>query len=179
MKTVLENQILKNSFDILKENLPKIQEKAEKRNFSQLIDSSKEILKIINLTEQNVDMLESYIEDMNIECNKMFDFISKTKITKNLKNLIIEVLLSTIHINETYGKQIIYVEEHDNGKYEGDIKDGKREGYGIYYYSTDYIYEGEYKNGHKDGHGSYIYANGNKYEGWWKEEKKLVWNLLL
>ena len=84
-------------------------------------------------------------------------------IPKNLKNLIIEVLLSTIHINETYGKQIIYAEEHDNGKYEGDINDGKREGYGIYYYSTGDIYEGEYKNGHRDGHGSYIYANGNKY----------------
>ena len=44
MKTFLENQILKNSFDILKENLPKKQGKAEKRNFSQLIDSSKELL---------------------------------------------------------------------------------------------------------------------------------------
>ena len=127
MKTVTENQTLKNSFDILKENLPKIIEKSERRDFTQLIDSSKNLLKIISINEENNnDLLETYIEDMNIECNQMFDFITKTKITKNLKILIMEVLLATIHINEIYGIEIVYIEDHDNGRYEGNIKEGKR-----------------------------------------------------
>ena len=62
---------------------------------------------------------------MNIECNQMFDFVTKTKITKNLKNLIMEVLLATIHINEIYGIEVVYIEDHDNGRYEGNIKEGK------------------------------------------------------
>ena len=133
MKTVIDNQLFKNSFNILRENLPKIKEKSQKRGFIELMESSENILKKIDFFEENIDMLESYIENINIECNKMFDFITKTKITKNLKSLIIDALLATIHLNELLGIQIIYVEEHDNGRYEGDIKEGKREGYGKYY----------------------------------------------
>ena len=121
MKSVIENQILKNSFDILKENLPKIKEKSKRRDITQLIESSQNLFKFISIIEENNDMLESYIEDMNIECNKMFDYMTKNKITKNLKSMIIEVLLAMIHINEEFGVEIIYIEEHDNGRYEGNI----------------------------------------------------------
>ena len=171
MKTVVDNQLLKNSFDILKENLPKIKKKSQKRGFIELLESSENILKKIDFFEENSDMLETYIEHLNQECNKMFDFITKTKITKNLKNLIIDVLLATIHLNELLGMQIIYVEEHDNGRYEGDIKEGKREGYGKYYYSTGDIYEGEFKNNLKNGKGKYIYCNKDIYEGDYKNGK--------
>ena len=136
METESNMQLLKNSLDILNENLPKINEKSKKREFSQLIESSQNLLKIIDLIKENCDVIEEYIEDINEECNKMYDFITKSKITKNLKNLVIETLLAVIHINETYDIQVIYVEEHDNGRYEGGIKDGKREGFGKYYYST-------------------------------------------
>ena len=169
MKTVTENQTLKNSFDILNENLPKIIEKSEKRDFTQLIDSSKNLLKIISINEENNnDLIETYIEDMNIECNQMFDFITKTKITKNLKNLIMEVLLATIHINEIYGIEVVYIEDHDNGRYEGNIKEGKREGFGKYFYSNGEIYEGQFKNNLKNGKGKYLFFNKDIYEGDYK-----------
>ena len=171
MKPITENQTLKISFDILKESLPKIIDKSQKRDFTQLIESSKNLLKIISINEENNDLLESYIEDMNMECNKMFDFMTKSKITKNLKNLILEVLLATIHINEIYDLEIVYIEDHDNGRYEGNIIEGKREGFGKYFYSNGEIYEGEFQNNLKNGKGKYLFYNKDIYEGDYKNGK--------
>ena len=92
MKTVLENQILKNSFDILKENLPKIQEKAEKRNFSQLIDSSKKILNKMNIEcynlnnefKENIKKLKDEINDNICDLEIRFNNeVNKQKVARN------------------------------------------------------------------------------------------------
>jgi hypothetical protein len=40
-----------------------------------------------------------------------------------------------------------------NGTYKGEIKDGKRNGYGEFIYSDGNVYVGEWKNGRKNGHG--------------------------
>lgn len=42
---------------------------------------------------------------------------------------------------------------------------------GIYYYANGGVYEGDYKDGMKDGHGVCTYASGEKYEGEWKNNK--------
>jgi hypothetical protein len=39
-------------------------------------------------------------------------------------------------------------------------------------YQNGDIYEGEWKNGLKDGSGIYKYYNGDKYSGCWNEDKK-------
>jgi hypothetical protein len=83
--------------------------------------------------------------------------------------------------------------EYRNGKYEGQMKDGIREGYGKMTYTNGDIFEGEwnlyrnkgkmtYTNGDvyegtllsnkKSGEGKMIYTNGDVYEGEWHMDKK-------
>ena len=45
-----------------------------------------------------------------------------------------------------------------NGKYIGQLKEGKREGSGIIYWSNGDKYEGEWKNDKNDGMGIYYYT---------------------
>lgn len=58
-----------------------------------------------------------------------------------------------------------------NEKYEGEIKNGLREGWGIYHYRNGALYEGEWMEGKKHGVGIMKYANGDRYEGNWNGEK--------
>ena len=57
--------------------------------------------------------------------------------------------------------------EYENGLYQGELVDDKREGKGIMYYNCGDKYEGEYKNDEKEGKGVYI-SEGYTYEGEFK-----------
>ena len=124
MITEKEKEIVKNSFEILKDNLPKIKKKAEKKELNEIIEYSNNLLKLLDKIDDDYETIENYIDDINTECNNMFFYIAKKKITKNLKAMILEVLLATLHVNEILGIEVTYVEDHDNGRYEGEIKDG-------------------------------------------------------
>ena len=51
--------------------------------------------------------------------------------------------------------------------------DGKREGKGTYYFfGTDEMYEGQFRNGNRDGRGRFTYAFGDVYEGQFLKNKK-------
>lgn len=52
--------------------------------------------------------------------------------------------------------------------YEGEWRQGEKNGYGIYYYANKDCFKGEWKDGKINGRGTYYYANGNCYEGEWK-----------
>ena len=47
-------------------------------------------------------------------------------------------------------------------RYEGEWKNDKREGKGIYYYKSGSRYEGEYKKNKKEGKGIYYYEDDEK-----------------
>ncbi len=65
-----------------------------------------------------------------------------------------------------YGKMINVKTEE---KYEGEWKNGKREGRGVEYYKNgDKKYLGSFKNSKYDGNGTYYYENGDKYVGKFK-----------
>lgn len=54
-------------------------------------------------------------------------------------------------------------------KYEGEWKNGKRDGRGVEFYADgEKKYVGNFKNGKYDGNGSFFYKNGNKYVGKYK-----------
>lgn len=40
------------------------------------------------------------------------------------------------------------------------------------HFTNNDVYEGEWRNGVKDGNGKYVYYNGDKYTGHWREDKK-------
>ena len=46
---------------------------------------------------------------------------------------------------------------NDGDRYEGEWRNGKKEGKGIYYYNNGDRYEGEFKNNKRDGAGIYYY----------------------
>ena len=53
--------------------------------------------------------------------------------------------------------------------YEGEMKDGKPHGRGIYIWSSGNVYEGEWKEGDRDGKGTLNLTDGSFYEGEWKD----------
>lgn len=76
-----------------------------------------------------------------------------------------------------YSLQKVYELEHivnyNNGdKYEGDLKNGYRHGYGTYTFASGMIYEGEWINGVMEGNGKMIYIDGGNYCGEWKDDKR-------
>jgi len=64
----------------------------------------------------------------------------------------------------------IYV--HVNGaRYEGNWKNDLQDGWGVESWSDGSKYEGEYKEGMKHGRGKYIWNDGSMYDGYWFENK--------
>ncbi len=68
--------------------------------------------------------------------------------------------------------------EYENGIYQGQLVDNKREGKGIMYYE-DGNYQGEFKNDKKDGKGLYYYKNGDREMGDYSNGKKIGKHILL
>ena len=62
-------------------------------------------------------------------------------------------------------------DKKNNLLYDGEYKNGIREGSGIYYYQTGEKYEGKFVNGLKDGKGTFYWKNGNKWEGYFKNDE--------
>ena len=58
-------------------------------------------------------------------------------------------------------------------KYEGDYKNNKREGKGIFYWNNGNRYEGDFINDKFEGNGILYYKNGKVIKGIWKNGKCL------
>ena len=52
----------------------------------------------------------------------------------------------------------------DGSKYEGEWKNGEKNGHGIYTWVDGKKYVGHFKNGKRNGHGVYSEPDGNQYE---------------
>ena len=59
--------------------------------------------------------------------------------------------------------------------YEGDVVEGKENGCGVVTFSSTYegqVYMGEFKNGKREGRGVYEWSSGSTYEGEWRDNKR-------
>ncbi len=65
-----------------------------------------------------------------------------------------------------FGKISIY-----NHIYEGNFKDGKKDGDGTMKYANGDFYSGKWQNDKKHGIGKFIWKNGNSHDGEWKDDK--------
>lgn len=63
----------------------------------------------------------------------------------------------------------------DGRYYEGEYRDDKKEGYGIFKWPDGRCYKGSWKNGKQHGKGTYVAANGEEKEGEWEEGKRVKW----
>lgn len=68
--------------------------------------------------------------------------------------------------NKTNNEELIGCEYYD-----GEWKDDKMDGYGIYLYSNGDKYEGYWTQGCQNGNGKYTFTDGTSYEGEWKMHK--------
>ena len=71
-------------------------------------------------------------------------------------------------------KEKIIIKEYFKDKliFEGEYKDGKKNGKGIEYFKNKLIYEGEYKDGKRNGKGIEYNFEGGKFVGEFKDGKK-------
>ena len=65
-------------------------------------------------------------------------------------------------------------DEVNDGKYVGEIENGKPNGTGTFIYPDGEKYVGEWKNGKEHGQGTYTYPKGSKYVGEWKDNENMA-----
>ena len=94
-----------------------------------------------------------------------------TKINTLLQESMIETKLQKIKFIE-FNNNIIEQELIlPNGKYVGQVVNGKAEGKGIMHYSNGNRYEGYFINNIREGKGIFYLNNGDRYEGDFKNDK--------
>ncbi len=67
-----------------------------------------------------------------------------------------------------HGKGVMYYideDKYNRVKYDGEWKDDKRHGHGVLIWKNGEKYDGEFKNGQFTGNAVHYYANGDRYEG--------------
>ena len=127
---------------------------------------------------------------------KAFNYLNKNnKIEENKKDEINNVNQIKIFENGKYEgiiiddkREIKGVMIYNNGaRYEGEWKDNKKNGKGIFI-SSHYLncenkpglkYEGEFFDDKFDGYGKVLYSNGDRYEGEWKNNKQYGKGILI
>jgi clan AA aspartic protease (TIGR02281 family) len=57
------------------------------------------------------------------------------------------------------------------GSYDGDFRDGKRDGHGVYTWPSGGRYQGEWRDNKRNGHGIFVTPTGDRYEGEWSGDK--------
>ena len=136
----------------------------------------------ISFQLKNINII---VNTINEDINKNNEKLKKLLNENNKLNEINEVLNKEIkYDNGRYVGQVVNGKKegkgirywNDGDRYEGDWKNDKKEGKGIYYYNNEPWkgdrYEGDYKNDKAEGKGIYYYKNGNRYEGDYKNDKK-------
>ena len=117
----------------------------------------------LNHINKNNSNSSKNIENQN-EANQGFlsDF-SDAPVIKNYRASLLNSNNAAQNLNNNISSK-----EYENGLYQGELVNNKREGKGVMYYNCGDKYVGEYKNDQKDGKGIYI-SEGYKYEGDFKE----------
>jgi len=178
----LKNKIYSNNNNILLEIINDLQQIINYCKYNKIIKRISDIIikmnSIINENKKNTELLR---KDISILYNKF---------SKQLNNLIINNMnYQEIKYNNKNGRKR-YIGQVLNGipegkgtmhwnngdRYEGEWKNNKKEGRGIYYLGDGEFkgdrYEGDYKNGKAEEKGIYYYANGDRYEGEFKNGKR-------
>ena len=111
--------------------------------------------------------------------NTTNSYQNKSKINNNRNTINLRYYRSQKNINKKGEDNQKQLKEYENGLYEGIIIDGKREQDGIMFYKNGAKYEGEWKDDKKNGKGVFTSAHyyncrknvGMKYEGEFRDDK--------
>ena len=126
---------------------------------------------IIIENKKNLDLIR---DDINKILNQMNDKNSVLKFNDIMNNKELKYnngrYVGQVVNGKKDGKGIYYYNEGDI--YEGEWRNGKKEGKGIYYLKDGERYEGDFRNSNFEGKGIYYYNSGNKYDGEWRNDQK-------
>ena len=131
---------------------------------------------IINDNKKNTQLIINHISLLQNQINKKFD---ELKVNNNqIRNTQIKYkngkYIGQVLNGKAEGKGIYYYNNGD--KYEGDFRNDKKEGKGILYHNNGDRYEGDFRNGIIEGKGIYYYSNvpwkGDRYEGDFRNNKR-------
>ena len=127
----------------------------------------------------NINNLKIYNTKLIKDINKVINSDDVTEIYNysfdNFYNENGEKYIGKIKDGLKEGKGLFYFNKDDkNGrkKYDGDFKDDKKECKGILYWSCGDKYEGDFKNNNIEGRGIINYISGDKYDGFFENNAK-------
>ena len=109
---------------------------------------------VINLNIKNNELFNETKEIKNYLKCKIEDFNRKTPKLLNL--------IKTKYVIKIY----------EDGKYEGDLLNKKKEGKGVFSYNNGDKYDGEWVNDNAEGKGIFYQNDGDVFEGEWKNDKR-------
>ena len=106
-------------------------------------------------------------ETYHLESRKQINIDEEKKKILEKKDEIIENYITTYIKSDldSYYENIAAKKYKDGSRFEGEIKNDKRNGQGIYFYKSGDIFCGEWKNDVFNGKGIYIFDSGERYEG--------------
>ena len=98
---------------------------------------------IINIKNISINDINIQLKNINIVLNSIHEDIkiNNEKLKNILNDYNINEQFKTLNINKN-----IQIKTYDNGRYEGQLINGKKEGKGIFYYNSGSRYEGDWKN---------------------------------
>ena len=153
MRFNMNNEIYTNNNNLLLDVVNRLENLLTENNLQIIIPRIKDIIIIMNKIINNNEQIRKDIQNLNNNINEKF---------KNLE----------LNINNNLINKNKQIKIYNNGKYEGQMLKGLREGKGIFYYNDGGRYEGDWKNDVKEGKGIGYFNNGNRYEGDWKNDLK-------
>ena len=165
-----EKDKLKSLIDDMKENIDNIKKKLDK-----IIDNLKiydeiydKLLKNYDNKKRNYELLQNLDEINKNKINeKLNDIAGNNNISYKITKLI--DLYNKMSNNEQDNSRTV---TYENGeKYVGDLKNGLKNGKGIYLYANGNRYEGDWKDDKREGRGKFIFVNGDIFEGECKNDK--------
>ena len=189
----IEDEEIKEKYNKSINYLKNIEEyfKEIENNFKNyMIDNLNELLLIkillnnyLMLKKENFENSKILLENIKYLCSFNNIRINKNEFNEFLKNKENYILKGNEYKGNLNNGKVEM--NYFIGKYEGEFKNGIREGKGKFIYNNKNIYDGEWKNDIKEGKGIMNYKNGEKiyikrdkfeelekYDGYWKNNKK-------
>eukprot|EP00826_Nyctotherus_ovalis_P038735 TRINITY_DN3647_c0_g3_i4.p1 TRINITY_DN3647_c0_g3~~TRINITY_DN3647_c0_g3_i4.p1 ORF type:complete len:546 (-),score=64.91 TRINITY_DN3647_c0_g3_i4:152-1789(-) len=125
--------------------------------------SVQELIQALNKRAYDTTAIKKFSKKIKELISTMLNQKKRLRSTSRL--LLIDVRLKTLQGN-------VAIKHFDHGdRYEGELKDNKRDGIGVYYYGNFAKYNGQWKEDKREGEGTLFYSNGNIYDGEFKNDQ--------
>ena len=158
----LNDELFNNQNIILCEVVSELEKIQKDFNNQILINRISDIIKIVNNSiKENQKKFDEIIKQIEELKSKIDNLAPIEELKSKIDNL-------TKNINFWPKRETKYYPE---GRYEGEIVNGKREGKGKFYYNNDEdymgkVYDGEWKNDMREGRGIETWPDGERFEGY-------------